>query len=294
LVAALAGALVIGFLPIETSDWLKPLLILATLIPLLDFLLSLFYRYETIQLSCGAITANDGQLIAWYFQFGRMTDRYLEACWLFEKDQYAAAFLAFEEIRQSGNRDKALYEYLIYSALADGKALEAIRLHLEMMGHHEADPFDLCRYAAALEMVGDRESAVLQLDLAVRMAPGHHEALNQRACLAIEAGNLESARADLDKAVHSQRDFAPALCNRGRLHLMDRRYDLALVDLLASLKVDAESPQLHLQWAGYYLMVQDFEAALGALEAGRLLGLSVEEVEGVRGRILAALEALKP
>ncbi|HEX2900670.1 MAG TPA: hypothetical protein VHS96_13190, partial [Bacteroidia bacterium] len=238
LMALLAASLAFGGWTENLGDWTKPFLVLAALIPTMDFFLSLFYTYSPILHGSETVFGNDGELIAWRIRYKKATPTYLHGWWLFEKERYAAAAECFAQVRENDCKGSAakrsgkeLMEHMIFCAMALGQPAQVLSLHAQMAQWHPTDPFDECHLAFALAQTGNREGAWAVLNTTLRKAPGHHEALNQRACMAIQEGKLELAAKDLDKAIQSNQKFALAHCNRASLHLLHSEAAKALPDL---------------------------------------------------------------
>jgi Flp pilus assembly protein TadD len=264
------------------SPWsvgpMRAVLILASIIPALDVVLSLMYRYEPILLSNARITANDGQVLGWLLRFGQATDRYLHARWLFEKDCYAEAATAIAALLQAGHTEKLLYEYQIYSLLMLQQPHAAMDAHGALAkAHLDLDAFDDCLHALALEQLGKHDAAGKVLDLAIAKAPGHHEARNHRAYRALQSGHLEVAWSDLDQALRSHPEFAAALNNRGALRLSRMELPQARLDLQSALRHDHENPYIHRNWAMLLALEGDAAGAASAFESARLLGLRADD-----------------
>ncbi len=286
ILAGCAAFLAFGSTISDTATWSKPLLILAALIPLIDFFLALFYTYSPIQHSSETVFGNDGQLITWRIRYKKQTANYLHAWWLFEKERYAEAWDNFQQVldRQAKSklfkRDKEIVEHLIFCALMLKKHSEVIVMHSEMAKFHSVDPFDVCRFAAALEALGEREKAKTALNDSLKSTPGHFEALNFRAYFYIQDGNLEEAAQDLRRSIQSNKEFAVAYNNLAGLFLLKSDPDNAYKNLILSMKYEAENPELHRYWAIYHQSLGNIHEANEALERARLLGMRNEKPEG--------------
>ncbi|MEY3443545.1 MAG: hypothetical protein RLZZ519_1826 [Bacteroidota bacterium] len=289
LMAASAGFLAFGNLTANVS-WLKTFLILAALIPAIDFLLALFYTYSPILHSSESVFGNDGQLIAWRMRFGKQTQTYLHGWWLFEMERYAEAAQSFSEVHNNGCRDKELLEHLIFCALMLGKFEEVLQWDAEMSALHTSDAFDACRRATALDALGDRNAARIALDQALRSTPGHHEALNHRAFFDISEGKLIEAAKDLEKSIRANREFAVAYSNLAWIHLLQSDSEKAYPHLMQSMKLEYENPALHRNWAMYFWIQRDAAAAAEAIERAQLLGLDATECTEWRFKIAALRE----
>ncbi len=286
LMATLAGYLAFGEWTSDVS-WIKPFLVLAALIPATDFLLAVFYTYSPILHSSESIFGNDGQLIAWRIRFGKQTQTYLHGWWLFEKERYGEAAECFQEVYQSGIKDKELLEHLIFCGLMRENFQQVLEWDREMAQKHSTDPYDACRRATALLALGEPIAAKSTLDEAIRTTPGHHEALNFRAFLAIQAENYAEAAKDLEKSTRANREFAVAFCNLGWLHLLQNNPEKAHSMLTLSMKLEYENPALHRNWAMYFWMTQNAEEAHAALESAKLLGLDPVEYHAWKTKIEA-------
>lgn len=276
LLAAGAGIAAFG----EWPGAVRGLLILTSILATMDVLLAFFHRYEPILLSNARITANDGQVLAWYLRWGSATDAYLHARWLFEQDDYAQAAAEIAPLVHANPREKLLYEYWIYALLMLRQPAEALKLHAQLAERHPLDAYDACLHALALEQTGQEAAADAALEAAIAKAPGHHEALNHRAYRAMRMGDWDTAWACLNRAVRSQPEFAAALNNRAMVSL--GRMDLVAAhrDLLAALRNDHENPFIHRNLSLYAMLMNDPTAAHDHMESAKLLGLRPEDLHG--------------
>ncbi len=281
LLATLGGPLAsllfcLGATWMATAAWadgaIRGLFILAAIIGAADVALSLIYRYDPIQLSNGRITANDGQLIGWKLKFGRDTDTYLHARWCFEKDRYAETINCVQKLVDSGHQDKMLFEYCMYSHLMLRQPALAIQL-LEMQDQQQLDAYDESLYGLALEQVGKADAARKALVRALAKAPGHHEALNHRAYICLQAREWDAAEGYLLRALRSHPEFAAALNNRATIRLQQRELEAARKDLVSALMQDHENPYIHYNWGVLLRMEGDDVGAEAYFENARLLGL---------------------
>lgn len=256
--------------------WLRALAGMPMLLALLDTALSLLHRRDPQPLSCETMTGNDGQLIGWRMQFGRWTADYLHAQWLFEQERYAEAQVIYARMHGEGCRQKALLEYLISCELALGNASSALDWHGRMVEQDAADADDHWRSAVALVALGRLEAAMGVIGEALHQAPGHAESLNLRAWLALGEGKHEAALEDLNQALRTPLEIGHVYANRGWAHLQAGELEAAHRDLLLATKFEAENPNLHAHWAGYFEAIGDAGQAEASRWTARLLGSGVK------------------
>jgi tetratricopeptide (TPR) repeat protein len=268
--AALAGGLAIAA---TLEGPVQGLLLLAAVIPLMDVLYALIYRYEPVMLSNQRMSVNDGQTLGWAFAYGKWTDDFLHGLWLFQMDRYAEAEGQLLPMLAAGIRRKMVFECLIYCTIATKKPDVAASLHEEMIRFHKQDALDRCHYILALLLSGRIAQAQIQLENALKVAPGHPESLAMRAELLIRSQDLEAAIPHLNAAIIGLPEFAAAQSNRAWVAIHNKDFESALADLRLSARHDNENPLLHLTWAAYFVATEDHANAQSALESASILGL---------------------
>lgn len=113
-------------------------------------------------------------------------------------------------------------------ALRDGKAKRALELfsQAQRLDPNGARPHYFI--AAALERLGEPDSARAEYGTAIRINPKYVEALTGLGNLLRKEGNLAEGTAKLQEAVKYNPKDGPALYALGQAHLKDKRFDDAL------------------------------------------------------------------
>ena len=101
---------------------------------------------------------------------------------------------------------------------------------------------------------GDLDQAMADFDRAVELDPAYAEPYNSRGFIFAERGDIEQAIADYGKAIEVDRDYASAYANRGTASLKLGDVDRAVADLDKAIELDrayASAPvtRTMLSWA---------------------------------------------
>ncbi len=96
------------------------------------------------------------------------------------------------------------------------------------------------------ERTGRPEQAIPNFDQAIRLNPSHAGALNRR-CWTVAAfqGRLEAALKDCNESLRLRPGNADALDSRGFVHLKSGRFDAAIADYDAALRIESTSHSLY-------------------------------------------------
>ena len=87
-----------------------------------------------------------------------------------------------------------------------------------------------------LALIGERSKAISDLDEAVISDKNYAPAFNNRAWMMAQAGNLDAALIDVNKAIELAPEMAEAYDTRGTIHLAQKHNDLAMKDFNSSIK----------------------------------------------------------
>lgn len=151
-----------------------------------------------------------------------------------------------------------------------GEYEEARQVYTEAIDANDNPAIAYANRCLANESLGDYESAVRDctqsLELAAEAGDGvdytRWEVLNNRAVAYLGMGMTAEAMDDLDAAIELKPDYAEAYANRGRIHLDDEAFELAIADLDRAIELDPELAEAYGNRGLAYESMGDDEQAI--------------------------------
>lgn len=272
---SLLGGLAAGafILKSEQIAALEGIFLLLGIICIIDFLHSLFHKYDFVVLANRQVTANDGQILKLISQFGSMSTSYLSGQWAFLHDYYAEAYLEFAKIIAASKENLEVLELQSYCAFRLGKILEGLEIYAKMESRFPPRQLDYHHLALLHFANRDMNSAMESLERGLQIAPGNFLCLNEKAHFMIQKRDFNSASIWIEKALIALPDYALAYTNRAWLNIQKQNWAAAAKDLEKAMKEDAENAFLHRNFVALHLGKQDLQAAAQSLITAKLLGL---------------------
>ncbi|MGY5876698.1 MAG: tetratricopeptide repeat protein, partial [Candidatus Thorarchaeota archaeon] len=127
----------------------------------------------------------------------------------------------------------------------------------------EPNSVDALVYMASAQLdLDDLEVCWKNLEAAVRINPDSGRALLVKGLYFEKQGNLRGAVSWVQNALSIEPSFLPALMELGRLHLMQKQYDMATMVLERALRMDHEQPYALSLFGDVYFQVGEYVQAL--------------------------------
>lgn len=187
---------------------------------------------------------------------------------------FGPALLLLSDLRDEYPTNKHVLHLLSSVYELRGEPNQALRI-LEVAIQHHPD-FYVLRTATAsiLSALGDRESAVEQLNKAIEIDPKLHWAYSQKAQLLMEEKKWLEASHLLDQAIGLKDDDADLYTYLGICLGFIGRWPEAANIFRAALSIDSQHVPAYINLARAETILQNEESALAALESARKHGAS--------------------
>ncbi len=174
-------------------------------------------------------------------------------------------------------------------AVVEGRVEDAGR-DLELARELAPDDGEIfCLSGVVAEMSGDGEAARRWYDRALALDPRQAEALRGRALLALRAGELARAEADLDQLI-AQTDDPDNLAVRGRIRLRRGRPEDAIADFDRCLEADPDNLPARAGRAHAQAQIGQLEAARDGFLHCLEQGYETADVQSGLGYVLMVLD----
>ncbi|MGE5479374.1 MAG: tetratricopeptide repeat protein [Chloroflexota bacterium] len=133
--------------------------------------------------------------------------------------------------------------------------------------------------AFAYYYMGDYQSALNDLNVAIEKKKKFPDAYNLRGLIKSEVGNYKGAMEDYDLAISTDPKFAQAYLNRGSLYSSSQKYDSAIIDLNKADKYSSKkNPYVHMQRGKAYYATSRYTAAIEDFSRAIKGGLKFPEI----------------
>lgn len=188
---------------------------------------------------------------------------------LAERD-YDDAIHQFRKARTNGQPAAALALPLGHALIANGKYKKALKV---LQVHDDDAPAQTRAQIASLRGdaqagLGNRDKAASAYASALKIKPGLAEALQGRARLAMQRGDLQSARTALSKAVSTHPDDVNSLTLLGQVNYQLQQCDRAIAHLSHAMKIGANK-MTGAQRQGSQTLLADCQLRAGNAEAAQ-------------------------
>lgn len=242
-------------------DRLKFVMVIFVFSAIYDLLTNLIPRSESIRLSDGTVTYNDGYQLKQLLYYKRLPKEYHQAIELYQQQRYAEAAGMLDHILRHQLKDEHIYQLTLSACLLAKNYPRAKELADDFSRFGTMTSDDLTNAGLAYSWTDDHHQALAFYDRVLVLNPLHKTSLNNKGYTLNVLGRFEEAVGLFDKAIEIDPLYAYSYNNRGLAKIKLGMTQDGLQDIQHSLQLDANNAYAYRNLGIYYLDLGQYAKA---------------------------------